>query len=102
MHREYSIVSPSLEGLLSHENLMYEGIDKPTQIMRVMERVGVDMNKKPHEQKILEQYFFDLYGVFMKKFSSFVLDGQVINAETLRLQAMLQEMIKVKKIVAKK
>ena len=51
-----------------------------------------------HEGKILERYFYDLYGVFMKRLSQFVLESEPTDLETVNLQAMLQEMIKVKKL----
>lgn len=64
------------------------------------------MNNKKGEQnhgkKLLEQYFYDIYGIFMKKLSVFVLESEVSVIEHVRLTAMLREMIKIKKILAEK
>ncbi|MCX6715434.1 MAG: hypothetical protein NT077_00240 [Candidatus Taylorbacteria bacterium] len=102
MNRDYAFVSPSLEGVLSHESLVYEGIRRPVEILRALDGPAADSvsPKKPHHNKVLERYFYDLYGVFMKKFSGFVLESTISIPETVRLQAMLQEMIKIKKLMA--
>src|SRR4051812_39216695 len=103
MNIDYAFVSPSLEGVLSHESLLYEGIRRPAEVLRALDgpaAASPGKAKKPHHDKLLEQYFYDLYGVFMKKLSSFVLESSVSASETLRLQAMLQEMIKIKKLIA--
>ncbi len=98
--RDYAFVSPSLEGVLSHESMLYEGVRRPVEILRALDGARVDPEpKSPHQDKVLEQYFYDLYGVFMKKLSAFVLESDVRAPETLRLQAMLQEMIKIKKLM---
>ncbi len=101
MRNNYSLVSPSLEGFLSHESLSYEGIMKPVEILRELDgrSAAGQPSKEPHETKILERYFYDLYGVFMKRLSSFVLEPLTTDAETVRLLAMLQEMVKVKKLM---
>lgn len=103
MIRDYTIVSPSLGGVLSHESLMYEGIRQPVEILRALDGPAADPEapKPPHQQKVLEQYFYDLYGIFMKRLSHFVLEPQPSEADIVRLQAMLQEMVKVKKLIQK-
>ena len=101
MNTDYAFVSPSLEGVLSHESLLYEGIRRPTEILRALDGPAAEPGgaRKPHHDKLLEQYFYDLYGVFMKKLSAFVLEAAISTSETVKLQAMLQEMIKVKKLM---
>jgi len=101
MNTDYVFVSPSLEGVLSHDSLLYEGICRPTEILRLLDGPAAEsMNeRKSYYDKVLEQYFYDLYGVFMKKLSAFVLESSVSIPETVRLQAMLQEMIKIKKLM---
>mgnify|MGYP003393901732 CR=1 FL=1 len=102
MNRDYAFVSPSLEGVLSLDSLLYAGIRRPVEVLRALDGPAADSAaaKKPHHDKLLEQYFYDLYGVFMKKFSAFVLESAVSTPETVQLQAMLQEMIKIKKLIA--
>ena len=99
MLEQYSVVSPSLDGIISHESMVYEGIARPTAIFRACESRMTDINH--HHKKVLEQYFYDLYGVFMKKFSGFVMDMEYKSDEPVKLQAMLQEMIKTKKLIAR-
>lgn len=101
MIQNYKVVSPSLAGVLTHESLMYDGIVQPIEILRALDGPSRDPKKPnpPHEDKILERYFYDLYGVFMKRLSQFVLEPQVEEGDTVKLQAMLQEMVKVKKLI---
>lgn len=51
------------------------------------------------DQKIIEQYFQDLYGVFIKKLSRFAVDIDITDDESLKLQAFLQELIKIKRLM---
>ena len=91
---------PSLDGILSHESLVYEGVERPIEILRAFDSPAADskISHPAHEGKVLERYFYDLYGVFMKRLSQFVLESEPSDIETVNLQAMLQEMIKVKKL----
>lgn len=103
--RDYKISSPSLEGVLSHTSVAYEGIKRPLEIFRVLD--GPASKGKGGavcgvvEKKILEKYFQDLYAVFNKKLSVFAVASTVDSGETLKLQAMLQELIKVKGLVSR-
>lgn len=100
MTQSYGLIMPSLDGVLSHESLVYEGIERPIEILRAFDSPAADskVSHPAHESKILERYFYDIYGVFMKRLSQFVLESKPSDVETLDLQAMLQEMIKVKKL----
>ena len=88
---------------MSHESLSYEGIRRPAEVLRALEGPAAEeaRSRKPHHDKLLEQYFYDLYGVFMKKLSAFILEPTISVYETVQLQAMLQEMIKVKKLIGR-
>lgn len=99
---DYAYVSPSLEGVLTHDSLLYEGVRRPLEILRAFDgaKDGDPAHRKPDRDKLLERYFYDLYGVFMKKLSAFVLEDRVDPSDTVKLQAMLQEMIKIKKLIA--
>lgn len=104
MFKDYQIISPSLEGVLNHESITYEGIRRPIELLRVLDGPATKGHKRgtksnhntDKDNKILEEYFNDLHDVFMKKFASFVLESEVSPGDTIKLQAMLQEMIKVK------
>lgn len=54
----------------------------------------------PQETKVLTEYFHDLYGLFMKKFSHFVVEDEVQPADAIKMQAMLTELIKIKNLIA--
>lgn len=111
--RDYQIASPSLEGVLNHSSLLYEGVKRPIELLRVLDgpaTKGVNKecptkyDKKVTEEnkKVLEGYFHDLYGIFMNKLSYFVVKSASDSDETVKLQAMLQEMIKVKRLIGEK
>lgn len=100
--RDYQLVSPSLDGILRHESISYEGLNRPTELIRAFDnpvRGKVEAKHTQEEQKIIEQYFHDLYGVFIKKLSSFILEYSQQSGEGLKLQAMLQELIKIHRLI---
>ena len=113
MLRDYSITSPSLDGILQHESIIYEGIKRPTEIIRAFDRPRSDKPTgdkpasdqihdlcDPENRKILNNYWNDLYGLFMRKLSQFITEAEVKPDEEVRLQAILQELIKVKGLLA--
>lgn len=110
--RDYQIASPSLEGVLNHDTLLYDGITRPVELLRVLDGPaskgrGKSSDKMAYDhdsetdRKVLEGYFQDLYNIFMKKLSYFIVESDVASDETVKLQAMLQEMIKVKGLMKK-
>lgn len=107
--RDYQLASPSLEGIIRHGSTTYGGVQRPEAVIRIMDGPssrGATKSKNtklvPEEQHhIIEQYFHDLYGVFMKKLSHFIVDADPGSEATLMLQAMLQEMIKIKNLMAR-
>lgn len=111
--RDYQITSPSLEGVLNHSSLLYEGITRPLELLRALDGPSAkginkdnptrfDRDINVDEQQILYKYFNDLYGIFMKKLSFFVVEDFSNSDEIVKLQAMLQEMIKVKRLIGKR
>ena len=102
MIRDYQLVSPSLEGVLSASSLTYEGIQRPAEVLRVLDGPAARGSVRKHteqEQRVLQEYFQDLYGIFMKKFTHFVVQPEAAPTDTIKLQAMLQEMIKIKRLI---
>lgn len=111
--RDYQIASPSLEGVLNHDSLLYEGVKRPLEILRILDGPASKgkvsgVNHKTNaeltesEFKTLQEYFFDLYGVFMKKLSYFLVESSFDSDDSVKLQAMLQEMIRVRRWVVGK
>ena len=101
--RDYQLISPSLEGVLNHYSIVYEGISRPNEVLRALDspaRRNTRIVYSEHETKVLEQYFHDIQSVFMKKFSGFIMHAHVSSEDTIKLQALLQELIKIKKLIA--
>ena len=99
--RDYQLISPSLEGILSHQSVVYEGVKRPVEILRALDGPAKHLTYTENEQAILKDYFHDIHEIFLKKFSSYILDACPTPDETLKLQAMLQEIIKVKTLISR-
>ncbi len=96
------IVSPSLDGILSHESISYGGVHRPLELLRVYDgpaSISLYEHGPSEDREELQRYFGDLYSVFMKRFSGFIVDDSFSDEDVLTIQAMLQEIIKVKKIL---
>ena len=103
MFRDYTVTSPSLDGILYHENIEYEGIERPTEVIRAFDKPKnerLSELNKPENRKVLDEYFNDLYGLFMRKMGLFVSIREMTSENEVKLQAMLQELIKIKKMLA--
>jgi hypothetical protein len=105
MIRDYMVVSPSLDGVLRHDSVYYEGIKRPVEVMRVMDsplRKGTNSQSLTEEEiEVLSNYFHDIYGVFMKRLSIFAISATTKADEIVKLQALFQEMIKIKGVMGK-
>ncbi|MES2314787.1 MAG: hypothetical protein V4524_02535 [Patescibacteria group bacterium] len=99
MYRDYTLTSPSLDGILRHDSITYEGLERPVDILRAFDRPSDQIRDldRPENRKILNDYYNDLYGLFMRKMGQFIAEKAVSPEEELKLQAILQELIKVKK-----
>lgn len=104
MNREYTLASPSLEGVFQHESVSYAGLKRPLEVLRLLDgpsSKGVKPGYDAEGQRVLNEYFHDLYGIFMKKLSHFAVASESAPEEDIKLQAMLQEMIKIKKLICR-
>ena len=107
--RDYQLISPSLDGILHHDSMIYEGIRRPFELLRVMDAPAkgkplsnsaiVEIQYSAEEQKIIRSYFLDLQTLFLKKLSQFMTELEFKSDEGVKLLAMLQEMIKIKKLI---
>lgn len=99
----YRIVSPSLDGVIRHDVMMYEGINRPAEVMKIFDRPAGKNSEyydtSGPEREILERYFHDVYGIFLKKLSCYVMASESDIEEDAKLMALLQEMIKIKKLL---
>ncbi len=102
MIRDYTIASPSIDGILSHDSIEYEGLIRPLEIIRAFDKPNnerIPDLTNPEKRQILQDYFNDLYGLFMRKMSQFMTEYEVSSEIELKLLALLQELIKVKKLL---
>jgi len=95
--KNYSIVSPSLDGLLSDDALYFEGISRPAAYY-----VLRDASNATGDPVVLERYWNDVYNLFLRKVSLFAGCDAVVEEDSVKLQALLQELIKVKGLLAGK
>jgi len=93
--KEYKINYPYLNGILSDDNLYFEGIQRPVEIYTI--RDG-DISSTDSSE-VLERYFNDIYNLFLRKMSLFSVFEYTSNEEIVKLQALLQELIKVKELI---
>ncbi len=105
MIRDYQIVSPSLDGILRHDCVYYNGLKRPLEIAKLFDRSRNCRAFNQHDIGVLEwkrigDYYHDLYEIFVKKVSEFVVKSNSAQDEAVKLQAMLQELIKVKKLLS--
>jgi hypothetical protein len=91
--RTYTITSPYIDGILSDDQIYFEGVNRPGEIYTIRDS-GTGYNID-----ILEKYFNDLYNLFLRKLSSFAMFENTDDEEVVKMQALLQELVKVKKMI---
>ena len=93
--RTYSTVSPSIIGVLSDDQLYFEGLKRPS----VMYAVRDQNDSSRANLDMLGKYFNDVHNLFLRKLSAFAAFDHATDEETMKLQALLQELIKVKALI---
>jgi hypothetical protein len=93
--KNYAITQPYINGLLSDDFLYFEGVHRPLEVYTLRDGGTYDTNTAD----ILEKYLNDIYNLFLRKISLFVTDDYSTDEDTTKLQALLQELIKVKKLI---
>ena len=89
------MISPSIDGMLSDDHLYFEGVYRPSEIFTIRDG-GI---KTDSNIDVLEKYFNDIYNLFLRKLSSFAMYEHTSSEEATKMQALLQELIKVKKLI---
>lgn len=92
---QYSTVSPSIIGVLSDDNLYFDGLNRPAEVYVI--RDGGDVTGNTID--VLEKYFNDVYNLFLRKLSAFASLDHASIEDTTKLQALLQELIKVRGLI---
>jgi len=92
--KEYSVTSPSIHGILSDDYLYFEGVRKPQSYFIVRDGSG-----EMADVAVLEKYWNDIYNLFLRKLTQLAAHTTVNDEEALKLQALLQELIKVKGLI---
>lgn len=90
----YTIKQPYINGILSDDYLHFEGVYRPSQLLMVRDSVV-----EGDSMEVLEKYFNDIYNLFLRKISVFSSFENSTDEEMIKLQALLQELIRVKKIL---
>lgn len=90
----YTIKQPLINGILSDDYLHFEGVYRPTQVFMIRD-AEIDENSR----EVLEKYFNDIYNLFLRKISIFSSFEHSTDEEMIKIQALLQELVKVKKIL---
>lgn len=93
--KNYTVTSPSLDGVISNDPLFFEGIQRPTIISMIKDSPNIPKGNID----LLEKYFNDIYNLFLKKLSTYTMTEKPDDQEALKLQALLQEIIKVKSLL---
>lgn len=93
--RTYNITSPSINGLISEDQLYFEGVSRPSQLFMVRDGGYSDQDSTD----LLEKYFNDIYNLFLRKLSAFAMFDSTSDEDAMKMQALLQELIKVKKLI---
>ena len=103
--KTYSTISPSLEGILSDDALYFEGARRPPAFFVMRDGLSEEKVKEKSEENILimEKYFNDIHSLFLRKLSNFsnndFTENENKDEESIKLQALLQELIKVKGLI---
>lgn len=91
----YNIISPSIRSFLSDDHLYFEGIKCPVEVYKVN-----DSGYISHDSiDVLEKYFHDIHNLFLKKLSKFSTSENSTDEENTKMQALLQELVKVKGLI---
>jgi hypothetical protein len=93
--KTYSTITPSIIGVLSDDSLYFEGLNRPPEIYIIRDQGRVSGDSID----VLEKYFNDVYNLFLRKLSAFAGFEHAPDEETMKLQALLQELIKVKGLI---
>jgi hypothetical protein len=83
----YNIKSPSIAGILTDDELYFEGVKRPNELSFVKDNV------------VLEQYLNDIHGLCIRKLSTFVAMDRPSEEEGMKLVALVQEIVKIKGLI---
>lgn len=101
--KTYDLVSPSLDGLLSDDALYFEGVSRPSAYYAFRDApTAAGLPAQAGDPIILERYWNDVYNLFLRKLASFASGAGAPHEDSVKLQALLQELVKVKELLAGK
>ena len=95
----YPIISPTLSGVISDDYLYFEGTQRPQEFFILRDGGILCEERREESVLVLEQYFNDMYNLFLRKLTLFASSVPISDEESLKLQALLQELIKVKRLI---
>ncbi len=93
-------LTTTLTGVLSDDCLYFEGTVRPQTLRMLFDKAGEQSQRLSREMiSELEGYWNDLYNLFLRKVTYFAGSSEVGDEEAIKLQALLQELIKVRKLI---
>lgn len=95
-YKNYNL--PTLSGIISNDYLFFEGVSRPQEFYLLRDGNN-NRNDMGIDILVMEKYFNDLYNLFLRKICDFATRSKYSDEESLKLQALLQEMIKVKNLI---
>jgi len=93
--KKYNTILPNLDGILSDDFLFFEEIKRPVKNYFIKDGPPLEQA----DMNILDRYLNDIYNLFLRKLSLYISNTNTDNEEIIKLQALLQEIIKVKKLI---
>ncbi len=87
--------TPTLSGIISDDFLYFEGTPRPQSFFALRD----DGEVKKETMIELGQYWNDVYNLFLRKLTLFAGTEKTSTEETLKLQALLQELITTRNLI---
>jgi hypothetical protein len=92
---KYNLLFPSIDGILSDDQLYFEGINRPSKLFLIKDSLHISSS----DFDVLEKYLNDVYNLLLRKISHYMSVDKPNEEETIKIQALLQELIKVKEMI---
>ncbi len=84
---------------MSDDYLYFEGYARPASLFTLHDKSKDEKISKKEDIVILDKYFNDLYNLFLRKLTTFAGNNPTSDEESVKLQALLQELIKVRNLI---
>lgn len=86
--------------VLNETGVYFEGVKRPLGLMVVNDTPPESSVTNP-DNAILEQYFNDIYNLFLSRLTGLVVSNQITSVDSDKIKALLNEIIKVRGLIDK-